>query len=518
MSIPVSSSIDPKNQPNPSDFTSSSLGLSKPDPISHSFPSPKKIPHTSDTSLGLSVSEPQDLIPKSHDSTQKKSEQKSIISESSHKDHMVVQSESMSVVQSEEKLVQESVHSELGVKVHVSGKLEESEHIWSKPEDISELKKSKTLPKDENPFYFDGRNIRYNVDAGRGLAYKNSIIFGAEKLHDGHNYLSFDPNLGTLTFGTDINLNNGDCKHSLVCGNGTSSNMDCSLVSGFFNEIVASDTSANDSSLQNLTACAIIGGSNNTIRAHDALDSSTSIIASSGIEVAKCSNTVVLGLKSHPEDEAISGLNEACVTRNMFALGSLHVGTPVTETPMNAMLSVAGDTMIGGNLKVQGSILQSSIFVRNTNDNEPLVIMPDSHVSIIYAYPEAGPITIYLGDSTDDIFPSNYSLMVKDTSLEFGETSSYDIHIKVPINGTSKIEQYVNGSLVAMSGNLGSNGHVVDTCGGSVTLRYFNRSTTRDLASVWVVENMFKGNPRIKASSGIKFIKASPKLKNKFFR
>ena len=125
------------------------------------------------------------------------------------------------IVESHVSIAKKIIHDDpFGGKIN-----DNSETLWSKPEDISELKKGTVLPKDENPFYFDGRAIRYNVDVNRGLGYEAPIILGADKSHgkEYSSYLMFDPSIGTLSAGNDINSDIPNIpKYSFICGNGTS--------------------------------------------------------------------------------------------------------------------------------------------------------------------------------------------------------------------------------------------------------------------------------------------------------
>ena len=313
--------------------------------------------------------------------------------------------------------------------------------------------------------------------------------------------------------------------------------IDGSIVSGYFNKIKA-DTSSDSSDPsdpseskqseskssnhdlhQNVTSCAIIGGSNNTIIGGDSLDSSSAIIACSGVEIQNCSSTVVLGIKAGPRDKLISNLSEAVVTRNLYALGCIHAGSPNDgvsndgDVPVGTVLDVVGDAIFSGNVKVNGTISQNNLFIHGKDST---TIHPEDYVSIIYAYPEKGHINIYLGDDNDAKFPDDSRVTIKDVSLKFGESSSYNIHIKVPISAhTTKIEQYINGALITLPGSLGNNGYVLDTCGGSVTFRYFNRS---GMSPVWIIEQSFRGNARINASSGIKFVSANISARTQLIR
>jgi hypothetical protein len=462
----------------------------------------------------------------------------------------------------------------------ISAKTESIRSLWSTT-DISSVENNVIstsnqdnstnclLPSDASPLIFDGQVIRYNIE--RGVDYKTPIIFGSRKSKgiegkDGYrpSHFIFNPKSGTLAAGYDIDNEWSKLPNfSLITGIGNSAELDASFISGSHNKIklellhTSDITPSKDVYCLIPPSCAIVGGSNNTITNTAACHYSSAIIASSGIQVQNCQETVILGMRGVSGDKAIEGMQEATVTRNFYSLGRIHAGPYVNDSlPPMTVLVANGDALVNNNLKIgnnlsSNSMTSSQFFtdtasirsakisdleVTNMAQNElylegtgvsgtsgtvgltaTFVIYPSDNYNVIYVNPIKYPINIYLGTGTNNVFQSNRVITFKDVTLEFGPTSSNNVNILVPgPNGETgmvpvRIEYYNNGLTAGTNA-----GYTLNTSGGSVTFRYFS-SSTPGLAPTWVIENQFMGNQRVMPSAGLTFIPASDKTRAKLF-
>lgn len=150
---------------------------------------------------------------------------------------------------------------------------------------------------------------------------------------------------------------------------------------------------------------------------------------------------------------------------------------------------------------VEDSHINKSKNIYLTDD---ITLIPDDTISIIYANPINNNIHIRLGRDHDHNFPPNYSLLIKDCTLEYGPGTDNNIFITVPVGTT--IENYgPDGGLTATNGGT----YKLNTSGGSVKL--LHTKLNRRLPG-WVIESQFNGNPRLLA---LKFTTANESDRSK---
>lgn len=124
---------------------------------------------------------------------------------------------------------------------------------------------------------------------------------------------------------------------------------------------------------------------------------------------------------------------------------------------------------------------------------------------IIYVNPSRGEINLTLMPAAPGT-----KISFKDVTLFSSSGSSYNVNIKVP-QGTLIEQQSTSGfsGLTAVDGGT----YVLDTSSGSVTLRYTNLFGHQ----AWIIENQFKGNPRLLTRAGVKFHPADNKVRFSMF-
>lgn len=430
-----------------------------------------------------------------------------------------------------------------------------------------DCKREHILPSNVSPFVDDGHVVRYNVE--RGVDYHTPFIIGSRKLvgkdnecgyHPSH--LVFDPKSGTLAVGYDVS--NGWAKlpnFSLITGLGNSAELDASFISGSHNKIklemrLRSPTDVTASKKDEYCllppSCAIIGGTHNSITNTSHGHYSAAIIASSGIEVEDCEETVILGMKLLHGQEPFKGHKESTFARNLYGLGKVHAG-PLSSDSDDEVLYVNGDAFINGNLGVTGNINAHSASFNTINANNitqtnqyfegisgstgvDFSLSEGDGINVIYANPVGGDIRIELGPTAGYTFESNRSITIKDVTLEFAQGSSYNVYICVPTG--VRIEHYGTGifnstmdpaltqSLDLKAGGTGGmygltaseNGtYVLNTSGGSVTFQYVSPLIVGALPT-WVIQSQLVGNPRLLQSTGITFIAATNNARARLLR
>jgi len=197
----------------------------------------------------------------------------------------------------------------------------------------------------------------------------------------------------------------------------------------------------------------------------------SSTINCENVNLKNCKETVAVGIKrNEDDDEFFEDLNETLLVRNLYVAGNLSAT----------------------------NIKQNSAYVVSDNhiDKYYQVIRGDG-IDIIYANPVNGTIWVQLGIPSDTGFEANRKIVIKDVSLESGQSSPYNINIIVPPTEVGSIQtriEYYNGKLLALSSDKLS-GYVLNTVGGSVTYRYVE-SFMPGQPNTWVIENQFIGNPR----------------------
>lgn len=455
----------------------------------------------------------------------------------------------------------------------VSAKTDSVKSLWSMGDsssgvgdDISNSKPSRHfVPNEASPFVYDGNVIRYNTE--RGVDYTTPVLFGSRKTYGfngKHGYRSshfiFDPALGTLAAGFDINNGWQNLpKFSLISGFGNVSDIDASILSGSHNKILLEllPKQSDDVHCVSPSSCAIIGGSNNTITNTSGGQFSSTIIASSGMHLTNCNETVVLAMKSQPGETPLSGLNESTVTRNLYGLNRIHAGYFDDKViPPGTVFHTNGNSLFSGNIKVSGTldaeeayvkilkaghIVQHDRYVKGHEQNGPtgnlepnLIIKKGDGVDIVYANPIPGIVYIQLGTPNDSVFESNRTIVIKDVTMEFGATSSNNIIIYIPQisntgptagsspypkPGLARMEFYTptTSGLAIATNEFSPVGYVLNTVAGSVTLRYIP-SLEPGALSTWAIENQFIGNSRISPATGLTFIPASDCTRSKIIR
>lgn len=415
-------------------------------------------------------------------------------------------------------------------------------------------KNHKILPSDASPFVDCGGVIRYNFE--RGVDYESPLLVGSRKItgkkgESGYkpSHLIFEPKKGTLACGYDVD--NGWFRlsnYSLISGLGNTSQLDASLVSGSHNHInlklLPSDHQESSNINNKITpSCAIIGGNHNIIENSTCFENSSAIIGSSGVIVKDCDNTVVIGMHAAFGQKPFIGHKESLFARNIYGLQSVHAGPLRHDSQNDATLDVNGNAWIEDDLNVNKHINADSasfnnivatngtfhnISISNINYNSHYIegssigssgstgmitefnVLPGDGLNIIYANPIRGDIYINLGTNNNNVFNNNRLITIKDVTLEFSQSSSYNIYIWVP--STVRIENYANStgcySLTASTGGA----YILNTNGGSVTFRYFLSGIPGSLPT-WVIENQFIGNPRINPTKGFTFIPANEDIR-----
>lgn len=412
----------------------------------------------------------------------------------------------------------------------ISVKTDSIKSLWStfdvsKPneKESNEIDSNEIVPKDANPFIYDGKVIRYNTE--RGVDNKTPVLFGSHRLtgtDDECGYRAshfvFDPKSGSLAAGYDINNSWARLANfSLISGVGNSAELDGSFISGSHNktklELLPEKQHKKDAYCAFPPSCAIIGGDHNSITNTSASHYSSVIIGSSHVKIGNCENVVILGMKNAPGQEAFENLSEATVSRNLYGIGHVHAGPffPDGFIPPASALSVNGDAYIHGNINAN-NISQNSAYIAGTGATAgaELTILPNDGVNIVYANPVNGRIDIHLGNTgvtagTD--FASNRSITFKDTTLEAAAGSANDIYIWAPAG--TRIESYLpDGGLTAADGGA----YKLNTSGGSVTFSYAVLNIELGTLPTWVIQSQFEGNARL---LGVGFSKAGEKMRVK---
>lgn len=372
---------------------------------------------------------------------------------------------------------------------------------------------------DTDPFVYDGRSVRYNVE--QGVDPNAIFIIGSRKragIEGERGYrsvhFSFNPKSGTLNAG--CNIDNGwraSSNFSLISGIGNSSELDASFISGAHNKIVSeacSDASETDDS-SFIPSCAIIGGRHNIIRNDLARSRHSSVIVGcSGVDLRNCKNTVVLGVKRSKQSTYFEGFQEATITDKLYTLGVHRIGLLNCEdTPKNVVLDVNGNALIRGHLKAT-AIVQQEVYVEGNDHCTSWVLNRGDGINVIYVNPIHGPVDIQLGTCEDPYFEPNRVIVIKDVTPEFTVGCSHNVGISVPETSDvipTRIEHYGNcGNGTCLTASVGGT-YGLNSSGGSVTLRYMH-SPVPGAYPTWVIENQFIGNPRLLTSTGVTFTPA----------
>ncbi len=184
--------------------------------------------------------------------------------------------------------------------------------------------------------------------------------------------------------------------------------------------------------------------------------------------------------------------------------------------PGSNTLSV-GNIVVHDSLTVAGNNFSAkSIYLEGTGGITGIIhtILPEDDVNIIYANPIGGTINIYLGTGTNNLFAPNRTIQIKDSTLEFGPGSAYNVNILVhdvsTVPGAVPVRiEYYNGGLTA-----GTNaGYALNTSGGAVTFTYSQLPIPGN-APTWVINNQFIGNPRL-IGTGVTFIPTNDNIKTR---
>jgi hypothetical protein len=184
---------------------------------------------------------------------------------------------------------------------------------------------------------------------------------------------------------------------------------------------------------------------------------------------------------------------------------------PTTNTFSVGNIVVHDTLMVSGNdFSVKSRYIEGTGGFTGNN----YVVLPEDNVNIIYANPIGGTINIYLGTGTNNVFAANKTIQIKDTTLEFGSASAYNVNILVHDVSTIpgavpvRIEHY-NSGLTA-----GTNaGYALNTSGGAVTFT-FSKLPVPGNAPTWVINNQFIGNARV-TSTGVTFIPTNDNIKTR---
>ncbi len=352
----------------------------------------------------------------------------------------------------------------------------------------------------------------------------------------------FDPKSGSVLYGhhkTDI------CKlplYSTTTGYKNKSDTPYSFITGAHNHIRKHHGRSHH---HHFGSSSIIGGFDNTIISKSG--QSSSIIASENVTVNGSNNTVVLGIKGkNKHDKDFCGFDESVITKNLYALNSLHVGDHtshdnkyhftvdgtayvhddlvVHRTIFANNLNVDCNEHIGGKVHARDVIATNnisareasfehvhivnatidninsngnkSLFAQATADNNRFVVDPRDNVSIIYAVPIQTDVNIYLGSKYEHSFAPNSTITIKDATLNFAPFSSHNIIINVP-QGVY-IENIVNGTNVIQQTNGGA--YIIKGVAGAVTLRY-QAPLMPGGRTVWCIQDRIQGNERVSPSA-----------------
>lgn len=287
-----------------------------------------------------------------------------------------------------------------------------------------------------------------------------------------------------------------------------------SLITGSNNKIVNNNKSSYEKCF-NITSSVIAGGNNNTIRNSYQCARPTAMIASSDLNVQDCEDCVFLGVRN--PGETLKNLKQTTVAHNFHAIGKLKVAPLSNNVVNDTLLDILGSAYFGKDVNIDGNLNSTSSSVNSLVANnatihnlnvtnisrqaEYVVSMSDNEVtkiihkgdgiSTIYANPIMFPVYIQLGAPEDPTFELNRNIFIKDASLIYGNGSSNNVYISVPIG--IRIEIYQGSNIVAVEAGT----YVITSSGGAVTLRYMAADPNiPDMIPTWIIESQLIGNPR----------------------
>lgn len=324
------------------------------------------------------------------------------------------------------------------------------------------------LPCYDGPFTYDRKEnvIRYNKE--RCVDHNAKVVFGNKAW-------MCDPSNGSSCVGD----NQITSKNSYAVGQNNLCELNNSLISGCNNKIklkvMGNHNKPDKHDKHDKDNNAIVAGCDNEL----VNTKNCAIIACSGLKLNGAENTAALGIIATPKDKFPENLKETLLVRNLL---------------------VAGDLLAS-------NVVQNSLYINGTTSGSTQLISRGDGTDIVYVNPINGAVSVQLGTPKDQTFEDNRVITVKDTTLEFGTTSSHNINVLVPGatgNATAvRIEHYVNGVLT-VSNNAS---YVINTIGGAVTLRYAPALVPGALPT-WVIMSKFDGNPRLLHSHGLSFVSA----------
>jgi hypothetical protein len=240
---------------------------------------------------------------------------------------------------------------------------------------------------------------------------------------------------------------------------------------------------------------AIIGNNNNAIadNSHD----DTVLLACSNVIAEGNDNLVIAAMKHQESDGIFTGFTEAFITRNLFALSQVHIGSMPDEMQEDVALNINGNVVINGTLHAK-HIADEELYLEGNNSTKAITynLLPEDGYTIVYINSTEGPVNIILGTLINNKFERNRRILFKDVSLEYHSLGSmYNINIIVPHHNAMinapRIEYY-NGTKLTVGVNAG---YAINSAGGGVTLRYYINFNN---IGTWVIESQFIGNARVK--------------------
>ena len=291
------------------------------------------------------------------------------------------------------------------------------------------------LPSRADPFVYDRKTKIIRYNFERCVYSDSSLVLGGN-----NNKLILDPS-----------------KSTLIVGQNNLSELNGSFITGENNKIKGKHSNKNNT----------IIGDNNELQN----STNSTIISCSGVKLKNCKETIALGIKATKDDVFPENLEQTLLVRNLHVAGNLSAS----------------------------SIRQNSVYVKGDQQKDVYYqITRGDGIDVVYVNPIDGPIWIQLGTSKDLGFEANRVIVIKDVTIEFGQTSANNVNIIVPPTefGAPQIRiEYYDGKLLALSSDP-LIGYVLNTAGGSVTYRYVN-SFMPGQSNSWVIQNQFLGNSRV---------------------
>jgi hypothetical protein len=128
-------------------------------------------------------------------------------------------------------------------------------------------------------------------------------------------------------------------------------------------------------------------------------------------------------------------------------------------------------------------------------------VNPKDFTGVLYVNPIKGPIVVVFGDEHGCVdFKQNYTMTIKDVSLNHSEGCSYNVYITSLKDSHLYVEHYTHDCRLKVSKN---GVYVLNSANGSVTFTY--NKGTNGCHNTFNIINQFIGNPRVLPGHGLTF-------------